>query len=404
MASVKMAAPRRGTRPRNRRALILEAARHLFVDVGYPQVSINDIATVVAITPPALYRHFRSKEDLLYETVASELAAVREALEADRPWAEQAAALAQVTLGHRGVGILWQRESRHLDPERRNELRAQLIELQRVLAQQLLGQRPGLSARDVDLLAWSTLTAAMSISFQRVELPDEEYMRLLTAIIDDVIQTDLPPPTAQMTPSRPTAAAVRPESTSDRLVQAALQLFADRGFKSVRINDVARAVGIAGPSAYSHFDSKVDLLSAAMGDGARLLLSEEVAILAEELAPPETLVRLLRSYVDFSFANHHLLDLMITETNSLRPAARAAGIQQQRDYVRAWVHVLQQFQPALPAEHARVRVQAVLTLVNDIARTAHLRSQRGVRDATAAIAESILGSGPSRGPGARAND
>lgn len=393
MGIVETAAPKRGTRPRNRRALIIDAGARLFVSDGYPQVSINDIATAVAITPPALYRHFRSKEELLYETVASKFLAVRETLEAVQPWAEQRERLAKVMLAHRGIGILWQRESRHLDPERRNELRVQLIEIQRILAAQLRGHRPDLSDGEVDLLAWSTLTATMSISFQSVELPYDEYEQLLTAIIGDVTETDLPSAVGTA-PPEPSAPSTQFEATADRLVQAALQLFAERGFKSVGINDVAAAVGIAGPSAYSHFDSKLDLLSAAMGDGARLLISDEAAILAEDLTPRETLGRFLRSYVDFSFPNQHVVDLMITETNNLDPEARSAGIQRQRDYIRAWVRVFQEQQPRLPVGHARVRVQAVLTLTNDIARTAHLRSQPGVREATMAIGASILGLDP----------
>lgn len=390
MGLVEMATPKHGTRPRNRRALILEAAARLFVGDGYPQVSINDIASATAVTPPALYRHFRSKEELLYETVASQFVVVHETLETRRPWAEQREALAKVMLAHRGIGILWQRESRHLDPERRDELRVQLIEIQRALAERLRGHRPGLNAREVDLLAWSTLTATMSISFQSVHLPHAEYAQLLIAIIGDVTGTDLSSVSVTATPRR-AAVPIQVDATADRLVQAALKLFAERGFRSVGINDVAAAVGIAGPSAYNHYNSKVALLTAAIGDGARVLMSEESAILAENLTPRETLRRLLRSYVDFSFANQHVLDLMITETNNLDPRERSLGIKQQRDYLRAWVRVLQEEQPYLTAAHARVRVQAVLTLTNDLARTAHLRLQPGVKEATMAIGASILG-------------
>jgi AcrR family transcriptional regulator len=392
MGTVETAAPKRGTRPRNRRALIIDAAARLFVRDGYPQVSINDIATAVAITPPALYRHFRSKEELLYETVAADFLAVREGLEESRSWAELVEWLAGVVLAHRGIGILWQRESRHLDPERRNELRVQLVEVERVVAAQLRNHRTVLSDREVDLLAWSTLTAAMSISFQRVELPHDDYVRLLADVVHNVTETDLPPGTDGESP-RSTGPSLQSEATADRLAQAALELFAERGFKSVGINDVAAAVGIAGPSAYSHFESKVALLTAAMGDGARILFSEKDEILAQGLPPEETLARLLRSYVDFSFPNHHLVDLMLSETSSLEPDARATGLQAQRDYLRTWVEVLQELRPDLPDGHARVRVQAVITLTNDIARTAHLRTQSGVREATIAVAASILGLG-----------
>lgn len=56
-------APRRRTQ--ERRAEILEAAADLFLRDGYHRTSMGDIAAVVGITPPALYRHFAGKQQLL---------------------------------------------------------------------------------------------------------------------------------------------------------------------------------------------------------------------------------------------------------------------------------------------------------------------------------------------------
>jgi AcrR family transcriptional regulator len=69
--------PRQGTRPRNRRALILAAASELFSAEGYPRVSMEDIATAVAVSPSALYRHVRGKRQLLTEVVLDAFASIR---------------------------------------------------------------------------------------------------------------------------------------------------------------------------------------------------------------------------------------------------------------------------------------------------------------------------------------
>ena len=61
------------TRPRDRRASILAAARRRFHQNGYAGTSLEDIAGDLGITAPALYRHFRGK-DALY-TAALEWAA-----------------------------------------------------------------------------------------------------------------------------------------------------------------------------------------------------------------------------------------------------------------------------------------------------------------------------------------
>ncbi|WP_047869294.1 TetR/AcrR family transcriptional regulator [Nocardiopsis sp. RV163] len=48
-----------------RRAALLGAAARLFAERGYRGVSIDDLGRAVGTTGPALYRHFRGKQELL---------------------------------------------------------------------------------------------------------------------------------------------------------------------------------------------------------------------------------------------------------------------------------------------------------------------------------------------------
>lgn len=55
-----------GGRPAGeRRAALLGAAARLFAERGYRGVSIDDLGRAVGTTGPALYRHFRGKQELL---------------------------------------------------------------------------------------------------------------------------------------------------------------------------------------------------------------------------------------------------------------------------------------------------------------------------------------------------
>jgi AcrR family transcriptional regulator len=54
-----------GARDATRRA-ILDAALELFVEHGYPQVSIRNIAQKVDYSPGAIYGYFESKDDIFY--------------------------------------------------------------------------------------------------------------------------------------------------------------------------------------------------------------------------------------------------------------------------------------------------------------------------------------------------
>jgi AcrR family transcriptional regulator len=55
------------TRGQQTRQRIVEGALKLFAERGVDATSIRDIATSAMITEPAVYRHFRSKEDLVWE-------------------------------------------------------------------------------------------------------------------------------------------------------------------------------------------------------------------------------------------------------------------------------------------------------------------------------------------------
>ena len=52
--------------------------------------------------------------------------------------------------------------------------------------------------------------------------------------------------------------------TSQRLLIAAIEMFADRGFESTSMRDLASEVGIKAPAIYNHYRSKEDILAAAL--------------------------------------------------------------------------------------------------------------------------------------------
>lgn len=102
---------------------IVEAAVDLFYRQGYPQTTVRQITSACGITPGALYNHFASKEELLWEVVRethemSERVA-REALEraGDDPvdqLRELARAMTVMHSTHRLPAIVSRNEARRL--------------------------------------------------------------------------------------------------------------------------------------------------------------------------------------------------------------------------------------------------------------------------------------------------
>ena len=65
--------------------------------------------------------------------------------------------------------------------------------------------------------------------------------------------------------------------TRERLLRAAAEVFADRGYDGTRVADIAAAAGVSNGALYAHFDSKAELLVAALGAHGRRLLADLLA-------------------------------------------------------------------------------------------------------------------------------
>ena len=62
--------------------------------------------------------------------------------------------------------------------------------------------------------------------------------------------------------------------TRERLLRAAADVFAERGYDGTRVADIAAAAGVSNGAMYAHFASKADLLVAALRAHGRRLLAD----------------------------------------------------------------------------------------------------------------------------------
>ncbi|MCP9951202.1 TetR/AcrR family transcriptional regulator [Actinomadura madurae] len=69
-------------------------------------------------------------------------------------------------------------------------------------------------------------------------------------------------------------AGVTRAETRERLLSAAADAFAQRGYDGTRVADIARAAGVSNGALYAHFGSKAELLVAALRVHGKRLLAE----------------------------------------------------------------------------------------------------------------------------------
>ncbi|MGO9033865.1 TetR/AcrR family transcriptional regulator [Mycobacterium sp.] len=389
-AQKSVARPARGTRPPNRRQLIIYAATDLFCRKGYANVAMGDVAEAVAIGPSALYRHFRGKQDLLATVVRAALDTLDDAFTAaeNEGLTDFSQALAAAVLRHRGVGVLWHRESRQLAPADRREFRIAIDRIAARFAALIRARRPALKAAEAELLAWSGLAVATSVSLHSLVLPEPELTTLLSELISSVIHSPLPPRPSAAT--RITSGLMRTQTRREAILTEATKLIAANGFAGVSTEDIGASVGISGPSVYNHFPTKSDILLAAMLRGDEWLRLDMNRAFAQASDPRDGLNRLLDSYCAFVLDNPHLLQVLVSESNHLPEPERHRIRAAQHAYIDDWVNLLRQVHQSWDAIPARIRVQAVQTMMNDIAGVPELREYSDVESALVAIGAELL--------------
>ena len=102
------------------------------------------------------------------------------------------------------------------------------------------------------------------------------------------LRKPLPPRRCAASPQGRTpsaSAAPPPPSTKDRILSAALDLFAREGYEAVGVARIAQAVGIKAPSLYKHYKSKRDIFDHILRRMERLD-AEAAAACSLPVAPP----------------------------------------------------------------------------------------------------------------------
>jgi AcrR family transcriptional regulator len=359
-------------RPPNRKAQIRSAAAELFRDRGFHNVTMAEVAEAVEITAPALYRHYRNKQDLLLDTVLAGLDAVATATGEATDLDGLASGLTTLALERRGIGALWLRESRHLDPEQREVIRARAAEVLASVVPLVRAERPALSETDAQLTALAVVGLFSGGSGARLALPRRRYEQLFHRLAAGVAHAELP-----------TLPATEPEATvdagqsragvrvprRDQLLTAAIQLFDERGFQSVGLGDVAEAAGIVRTGVYRYFTNKTELLVAAATVAGERMRQSTAEALARASEPQEALELLLRAYIAVTAEHARLAGILANERDQLPDRERKQYQRFQDDSLDIWLQAVDNALPGRDAAEAKVVVLALQSMVYFVIRS-----------------------------------
>ncbi len=162
-------------------------------------------------------------------------------------------------------------------------------------------------------------------------------------------------------------------SRRDELLSVAADLFAERGFAKVTVDDIGNAVGLSGPALYHHFDGKESLLGEMLVRISESLLTK-ATVIVDSVSPHDALEPIIAMHVDFAVDNRSLITVHFRDLVQARKGDQRRVKDLQGAYVDIWVDIVAaQHATALDAKEVRAAVHAVLALINSTPFSGRLR-------------------------------
>lgn len=348
-----------------------------------------DIAHDVGIGASAMYRHFDTKQDVLHAVVAAALGSVRDAIDGISDLDDQLSALVGVVARSRGPWTLWEREAVHLTDRARRASAGAIRHIHAHLVDAMVEDDSSMPRDEAVLKAWAALAVVRVGTHPRGQ-PVPGAHELLVAAAWSVCRAPLPEVAVPQTSRRPSNPLPAPTARREAILGAASRLFGKRGYRSVTLDDIGRAAGIAGPSIYYHFPSKADLLQRVVHRFNEVLWMGVHRAVNTNEAAEAALRALLGRYIDFALDSPELVGTVVAELVHLPPQTRDRFRRIQDAYIDEWVHLQRLARDPLDESHALVLVLATLSVINTLARTPELRSRPSLASDLAELGGAVL--------------
>jgi AcrR family transcriptional regulator len=156
------------------------------------------------------------------------------------------------------------------------------------------------------------------------------------------------------------ATRTRDPARKERILTAAADLVAGKGYHAVSMADIGAAAGITGSGIYRHFESKSAVLVALFDRVIDGLLADEETVVQGSTDLNQVLLRLVAGQVEFVVADRVVAQVYHHEINNLPAEDRRRLRRKQRLYLEEWVHVLTELRTDLSDTQARATVHAAI--------------------------------------------
>lgn len=107
--------------------------------------------------------------------------------------------------------------------------------------------------------------------------------------------------------------------TRDQILEAAAQIFSEKGFHAASMRDIADAVDLRKASLYHHVSSKQEILVDLLDKALDVLIASMEDVVAQDLAPEDKLRLAMKTYLEILTHRRNLSSVLLLEHRSLEP-------------------------------------------------------------------------------------
>ncbi|GAB4396097.1 MAG: TetR/AcrR family transcriptional regulator [Anaerolineales bacterium] len=128
----------------------------------------------------------------------------------------------------------------------------------------------------------------------------------------------------------------------DTILEAAAQIFSQRGFHAASMQDIAHAVNLQKASLYHHVASKQELLVELLDKALDLMIDELTHALAQPLPAGQKLQVAVTTYLNLLAEHSNLAAVLLLEYRSLDPEYRARHQPRRDRFERLWRNLIEE--------------------------------------------------------------
>jgi AcrR family transcriptional regulator len=149
-----------------------------------------------------------------------------------------------------------------------------------------------------------------------------------------------------------------------RILEAAAQLFFDRGFAAVGVDEIGQRAGVTGPAIYRHFSGKDEILATLFDQALDGLLTVTAGGFTN---PREHLEHVIRRHAAFVVREWRLAAILIQEGRSLAEPYRGRLERRERRYIDGITETLRRCFPEGSEEQLVVATWTAVSALNSVA-------------------------------------